>query len=71
MLSERRQRWSTTCPGYSPSGLSANTAGRFFDFLTAFHRLAHTGTQATKQQMATRVMCKGLNSDMATWYKIC
>jgi hypothetical protein len=21
--------------------------------------------------MATRVMCKGLNSDMATWYKIC
>ena len=50
---------------------SANTAGRFFDFLAAFHRLAHTGTLATKQQMATRVMCKGLNSDMATWYKIC
>ncbi len=37
----------------------------------AFHGLAHAGTRATKRLIATRVMWRGLNSDVATWVKNC
>jgi hypothetical protein len=37
----------------------------------AFHGLAHAGTQATKRLIATRVMWRGLNSDVTAWVKNC
>jgi transposase InsO family protein len=37
----------------------------------AFHELAHAGTRATKGLIATRVMWRSLNSDVAAWVKNC
>ncbi len=37
----------------------------------AFHGLAHAGTRATKRLIATRVMWRGLNSDVCAWIKNC